>query len=238
MQKTSSLPCRERTALLLVDLQHDFMPGGALPVPEGRQVLAPVRRLMGSGRFGVLVATQDWHPRGHVSFASSDPGREPLETIELHGHEQTLWPDHCLQGSHGAKLHPDLPWAGVSAVIRKGMEQDSDSYSGFRNNWDRAGTRPSTGLAGYLRDRAVTDVVVCGLAREICAKWTAEDAAEAGFHVWFVWDATRPVDAATNDRVAKELSRRGIRVVSTPELLRWPGDPSEHAGAAVHTSWA
>lgn len=198
-------------------------------------MLPLVRRLMGSGRFGVLVATQDWHPRRHVSFASSHQGREPLETVELHGHEQTLWPDHCLQGSHGAKLHPDLPWARVSAVIRKGMDRNSDSYSGFRNNWDRAGTRPSTGLAGYLRDRAVTDVVVCGLAREICVKWTAEDAAEAGFRVWFAWDATRPVDPATNDRVALELSHRGVRVVSTAELLSGPGGGVEQAGEAGHT---
>lgn len=231
MPESGSLGPRDHTALLLVDLQHDFMPGGSLAVPDGHQVISPTRKLMRSGRFGVLIATQDWHPRGHVSFASSHPGRKPLETIELYGHEQTLWPDHCIQGSHGAKLHPDVPWARVSAIVRKGMQRDSDSYSAFRNNWDPSGTRPSTGLAGYLRDRGIAELVVCGLAREICAKWTAEDAAEAGFRVWFVWDATRPVDPASNDRVALELSRLGIRVISAAELLNGSGRASAHAGA-------
>lgn len=208
-----------RGCLLLVDLQPDFMPGGALPVPDGKAVLLPVRELMRSRRFGLFVATQDWHPRGHVSFASSHEGRKPFETIPLHGHEQTLWPDHCIQGSTGAALHPDLAWDTVSTIIRKGMDPDSDSYSGFRNNWTPTGERPPTGLAGYLNERGITDVFVCGLAREICAKWTAEDSANAGFRTWFVWDATRPVDSKADDQVERDLSDRGVILVQAESLL-------------------
>ena len=155
-----------RSALVLVDIQYDFLPGGALAVGEGDRILAPVRALLERDPFALYVATQDWHPRGHVSFASSHPGRAPLETIELHGHPQTLWPDHCVQGTRGAELHPSIPWERVSAVIRKGASLGSDSYSGFRNNWDARAERPPTGLAGYLRERGVDEVFLCGLARD------------------------------------------------------------------------
>jgi len=209
---------KAHTALLLVDIQPDFMPGGALEVPEGDRILGPVKELMGRDLFRLYVATQDWHPEGHVSFASSHPGREPFETIELYGHPQTLWPDHCIQGSPGAALHPDLPQEPIAAVIRKGMEPDSDSYSGFRNNWNPQGERPATGLASYLRERGVRDVVVCGLARDVCGKWTAEDAAEAGFGVTFLWDLTRAVDPGSDDQVRDDLENAGVRVINTDRL--------------------
>jgi len=209
---------REHTALLLVDIQPDFMPGGALEVPGGDEIMGPVRELMRRDLFGLYVATQDWHPEGHVSFASSHEGRKPFESIELYGHPQTLWPDHCIQGTRGAVLHPDLPQEPIAAVIRKGMESDSDSYSGFRNNWNPKGGRPSTGLAGYLRERGVHDVVVCGLARDVCAKWTAEDAAEAGFGVTFLWDLTRAVDRGSDEQVRRDLERAGVRVKTTEQL--------------------
>jgi len=209
---------KSRTALLLVDIQPDFMPGGALEVPDGDAIMPGVRELMGKDLFGLYVATQDWHPEGHVSFASSHEGREPFETIELYGHDQTLWPDHCIQGTPGAALHPDLPQESIAAVIRKGMEPDSDSYSGFRNNWNPQGERPATGLAGYLRERGMRDVVVCGLARDVCAKWTAEDAAEADFGVTFLWDLTRAVDPGTDDKVRADLENAGVRVTESTEL--------------------
>jgi nicotinamidase/pyrazinamidase len=207
-----------RSALLVVDLQPDFLPGGALPVAGGDAILAPVGTLMTSGRFGVVVATQDWHPSGHASFASSHPGRKPFETIALHGHEQTLWPDHCVQGSSGAQLHPALPWTAVAAVIRKGMDQACDSYSGFRNNWNEKGERPPTGLAGYLRERGVTELFVGGLARDYCVKWTAEDGADAGFRVRVIWDLTRPVDPSSDQRVRDELIARGVRIMSSDQF--------------------
>ena len=201
------------TALIVVDVQPDFLPGGALGVPEGDRILAPIRALLERFPFGLAVATQDWHPRGHVSFASSHPGRKPLEVIDVHGHEQTLWPDHCVQGTPGAELSRDLPWERISAIIRKGAQAEVDSYSGFRNNWDARGERPPTGLAGYLRERGVEEVYICGLARDFCVKWTAEDAIEAGFRTTVLWELTRPGGAASDAVVMEGLRRRGVRVV-------------------------
>ncbi len=209
---------RERAALLLADIQPDFMPGGALPVAEGDRILEPVRMLVGSGRFRVILATQDWHPPGHISFASSHPGRHPFETIELYGHPQTLWPDHCVQGTAGARIHPDLPTQAVSAIIRKGMDPACDSYSGFRNNWDSNGLRPATGLAGYLKEAGISDVYLCGLARDFCVKWSAQDAVEAGFRAWFLWDLTRPVDPASDNTVQDELRAHGVNIVDSDRL--------------------
>jgi nicotinamidase/pyrazinamidase len=196
----------------VIDVQHDFPPGGALAVAEGDRILEPVRRLMESDQFGLCVATQDWHPRGHVSFASAHPGSAPFDRIEVHGHEQTLWPDHCVQGTHGAELHPALPWERASAIIRKGADPAVDSYSGFRNNWDARGERPHTGLAGYLRERGIARVVLCGLARDYCVKWSAEDAVAAGLEATFLWEATRAVDPRADERVEAELGRAGVRV--------------------------
>jgi nicotinamidase/pyrazinamidase len=202
-----------RRALIIVDVQPDFLPGGALGVAEGDAILAPIRELLARFPFDLAVATQDWHPRGHVSFASSHPGRRPFDVIDVHGHPQTLWPDHCVQGTAGAELSPGLPWERVSAIIRKGAQQEVDSYSGFRNNWDAQGERPLTGLAGYLREREVEEVYLCGLARDFCVKWSAEDAVAAGFRTTVLWDLTRPVVAESDASVRQELERAGVRVV-------------------------
>jgi nicotinamidase/pyrazinamidase len=211
-------PMADRTALLVVDVQPDFLPGGHLAVGEGDRILPGVRTLMESEAFPVKVATQDWHPPEHASFASNHPDTEPFQTIQLHGHEQVLWPDHCVQGSPGARLHPDMPWKEVHAVIRKGTDPQVDSYSGFRNNWGPSGDRPATGLAGYLREREVEAVVVCGLARDYCVRWTAEDAAEAGFQTTLVWDLTRSVDPSGDDALRRELESRGIHITTLQEL--------------------
>jgi nicotinamidase/pyrazinamidase len=208
-----------RAALLLVDVQPDFLPGGALAVAGGDEILAPLRALLHRDPFALYVATQDWHPRGHVSFASTHRGRQPFDVIELHGHEQTLWPDHCVQGTPGAALHPDLPWDRISAVIRKGADPDVDSYSGFRNNWDAAGTRPVTGLGGCLRERGVEELFLCGLARDFCVKWSAEDAAAAGFRTRVLWDLTRPVDPGSDERVRRDLERAGVAVLRGTDTL-------------------
>ena len=213
-------PGRDRAALVVVDVQPDFLPGGALAVPEGDAILGPLRALMDGLPFALAVATQDWHPRGHVSFASAHSGRRPLDTVQVHGHPQTLWPDHCVQGTPGAELHESLAGARLSAVIRKGAQQDVDSYSGFRNNWDAAGQRPPTGLAGYLRERGVDEVFVCGLARDFCVKWTAEDAAAAGFRTTVLWDLTRPVIPASDEEVERDLKRAGVRVVRDAAIAR------------------
>ena len=199
-------------------MQPDFMPGGALAVEGGDELVGPVGALMASGRFPLQVATQDWHPPGHVSFASVHPGRKPFETVDLYGRPQMLWPDHCVQGSPGAALHRGLPWAAVSAVIRKGADASVDSYSGFKNNWNRDGRRPATGLGGYLRDRGVRTVFLCGLARDYCVLWSAEDAVEMGFEVFVLWDLTRPVDPASDDAVRASMERVGVRVASAAQL--------------------
>ena len=206
------------TALILTDIQPDFLPGGALAVPRGDEILEPLRRLLERDPFGLYVATQDWHPPGHVSFASSHPGHAPLEEIQLYGHPQTLWPDHCIQGTPGAALASGLPWERVAAIVRKATDPHIDSYSAFRNNWDPGGERPPTGLAGYLTERGITDVVLCGLARDYCVKWSAEDAAAAGFRTVCLWDLTRPIDPGADDDVRADLERAGVRIATSSEF--------------------
>ncbi|NIU35138.1 MAG: bifunctional nicotinamidase/pyrazinamidase [Gemmatimonadetes bacterium] len=209
---------RERSALILVDIQPDFCPGGALPVEEGDAILPGIRKLMESDLFGLQAATQDWHPAGHVSFASNHDGHEPMDVIELHGHDQTLWPDHCVQGTPGAELHPDLPWESVAVIVRKGTQRDADSYSGFRNNWNAEGERPSTGLAGYLKERGVETLYLCGLARDVCVKWTAEDGAAEGFDVYYLWDLTRGVDPSADEEVRADLEDAGVAIIEADRL--------------------
>jgi nicotinamidase/pyrazinamidase len=200
-------------ALIVVDLQVDFLPGGALAVAGGDEILDPIARLVDSGRHAVVIATQDWHPPGHASFASSHPGRQPFVEIELHGRPQVLWPDHCVQGSGGAELHPSLPRPPLTAIVRKGTDPQVDSYSAFRNNWDAQGTRRPTGLAGMLRELAVDAVDLVGLARDVCVRWSAEDAAAAGFETTVLWELTRPVDPGSDAAVRTAMIERGVRVV-------------------------
>jgi nicotinamidase/pyrazinamidase len=209
---------RRRSALLVVDLQPDFMPGGALAVAGGDLLVGPIRELMGLDLFGLTIATQDWHPPGHASFASAHPGYRPFDTLKLYGRPQILWPDHCVQGSAGARLHPGLPWERAAAIVRKGMERDVDSYSALRNNWDRHGERPATGLGGYLHERGIGALYLCGLARDFCVKWSAEDGAAAGFATAVLWDLTRPVDPAADALVAEALGRSGVQLLDSGGL--------------------
>ena len=209
----------DTTALLVVDVQPDFMPGGALPVAGGDELVEPISALMHGDRFAHRVATQDWHPSGHVSFASSHEGQRPFDTIELNGHEQVLWPDHCVQGTAGAALHADLPLGRFDMIQRKGMRPDVDSYSGFSENWNAAGGRPPTGLGGWLRERGVTDVLVCGLARDVCVAWTAQDAAEAGFRSWCLWDLSRSVDPDGDAELRRTLADAGVQVIESADLV-------------------
>ncbi len=205
---------RDRTALLVVDVQRDFLAGGSLAVPEGERILEPLAALMRRNVYRHVVATQDWHPPNHVSFASRHPGRQPFETITLYGREQVLWPDHCIAGSAGAALHPDLPWDRVAAIVRKGMDAEADSYSGFRNNFDRHGSRHPTGLAGFLRERGIEAVDVCGLARDYCVRFTADDAAALGFRARVLWELTRSVDASADASLRRALENRSVGIVT------------------------
>ena len=207
---------RSRDALLVVDLQHDFLPGGALAVNDGDEIVAPVARL--APAFDVVVATQDFHPMGHVSFASSHPGRRPYETIPLYGGAQELWPDHCVQGTRGAQIHAGFPDRAATLILRKGTRKDVDSYSALRENLGPDGKRPSTGLAAWLQARGVRRAFVCGLARDFCVRWSALDAAEAGFETYVVDDLTRAVVPERRGEVDAELSARGVRLARGREL--------------------
>jgi nicotinamidase/pyrazinamidase len=175
-------------ALLIVDLQNDFCPGGALEVPDGDKVVPIINKL--SKAFNIVIQTQDWHPEGHSSFASSHSGKEPFETIEMSYGEQVLWPDHCVQGSEGAEFHPELNTKRSQLIIRKGFRKEIDSYSAFYENDDTT----STGLSGYLREREIDTLHVAGLATDFCVKWSVLDGLKEGFYITVVEDAVKGID--------------------------------------------
>lgn len=200
-------------ALIVVDLQPDFMPGGALPCHEGDAIVADIAQLLASRRYRTVVATQDWHPPTHASFASQHAGRQAFEIISLHGQPQTLWPDHCVQGTPGAALDARVDWSAADMILRKGGRTAVDSYSAFRENHDADGQRPSTGLAGWLRERGIAEVHVCGLARDYCVLWTAQDALDAGLRARFLWDLTRPVSPANDGPTRQALAAAGIALL-------------------------
>lgn len=205
-------PFAPSIALLVIDLQPDFMPGGALACHEGDAIVADIAALLASRRYSTVVATQDWHPPGHASFASSHPGHAPFETIPLHGHPQVLWPDHCVQGAPGAALDDRVDWTQVDLILRKGTRPQVDSYSAFRENHGPDGERPTTGLAGWLRERGIEEVHMCGLARDYCVLWSAQDAVTAGFRVRFLWDLTRPVTPSGDAPTLAALEEVGIAI--------------------------
>ncbi len=175
-------------ALIVIDVQNDFCPGGALAVAEGDAVVPVVNRLI--ARFEHVVLTQDWHPAGHSSFASSHAGAAPFSTVPMPYGEQTLWPDHCIQGTRGAEFHPDLVWTKAELVVRKGFRRAIDSYSAFFEN-DR--TTP-TGLSGYLRERGIVRVTLAGLATDFCVAYSALDARRLGFEATVVMEGCRAID--------------------------------------------
>ena len=204
-------------ALILVDIQNDFVPGGALAVPEGDRIVPLVNELQSKGRFDLVVATQDWHPPGHGSFAASHAGKRVYDAIDLNGLPQVLWPVHCVQGTPGAAFVPGLDTRRIKKVFQKGTDPAIDSYSGFFDN----GHRKSTGLGDYLRQQGVTDVYVCGLATDYCVKFTALDARQLGFRTWLIEDASRGVNVKPGDvsRAVEEMKAAGVTVVKSSEIL-------------------
>jgi nicotinamidase/pyrazinamidase len=200
--------------LILVDIQNDFLPGGALAVPAGDQVIPVANRLM--PQFDLVVATQDWHPRNHGSFAANHPGKRPGHVVDLHGTKQVLWPVHCVQETHGAKLAPRLDASRIHKIFRKGEDPAIDSYSGFFDN----GHRRSTGLGEYLSSRAVTRVHVMGLATDYCVRATALDARKLGFEVVLILDGCRGVNLSPDDVASaiSEMKRAGVKVETSDEL--------------------
>ncbi|MBP4000753.1 bifunctional nicotinamidase/pyrazinamidase [Pseudomonas koreensis] len=208
------MPISPRTALLVIDVQNDFIPGGQLAVPEGDLIVPLINRL--AGQFKQVIIAQDWHPAGHTSFASSHPGRQPYDVIQLPYGEQTLWPDHCIQGSHGAEFHSGLDLPHAQLIIRKGCNPDIDSYSAFLEA-DRVTT---TGLAGYLKERGIDTVYMVGLALDFCVMFSALDARAAGFNAFVVLDACRAIDL--NGSLATAIERMqvaGVGLIQSTELL-------------------
>jgi nicotinamidase/pyrazinamidase len=202
------------SVLLVIDVQNDFCPGGALAVPGGDAVIPVIRRI--APRFEHIVLTQDWHTLDHQSFASAHAGKRPCEQIEVSYGAQTLWPDHCVQGTRGAEFHPDLQLTRAEMILRKGFRAEIDSYSAFFEN-DRT---TATGLAGYLRERGLTRVFLCGLAYDFCVGFSALDARRLGFEAMVIHDACRAIDL--NGSVAQmdaEFARVGVRVIDSASLL-------------------
>jgi len=199
--------------LLVIDVQQDFLPGGALAVPDGDAVIAPINRL--ARAFEQVVITQDWHPLNHISFAASHPGRAAFETIDLPYGRQVLWPVHCVQGTSGADLASALDVPHAQLIIRKGWHADIDSYSAFME----ADRRTPTGLAGYLREHGFTRVFVTGLATDFCVAWTALDGRAAGFEVSVIEDACRAIDLdGSMARAWQKMAAAGVRRAATPAL--------------------
>lgn len=199
-------------ALLIVDVQNDFCPGGALEVPAGDEVVPVINKL--AGKFEHVIQSQDWHSDGHSSFASSHRGKNPFDTTVLYYGEQILWPDHCIQGSHGAEFHPDLDTTRTQVTVRKGFRPGIDSYSTFFENDHQT----KTGLAGYLKDLNITDLYTCGLATDFCVKWSVLDGLQEGFNMFVIEDAVRGIDLdGSVDQAWKEMKEAGAQVVRSDE---------------------
>jgi len=215
LAKTSKIKPGAGDALIVVDVQNDFCPGGRLAVQKGDEVVPVINAL--AQRFENVVLTQDWHPAGHQSFATSHPGKKPFDSIELAYGEQVLWPDHCVQGSDGAALHKNLSVPHAQLVVRKGFRREVDSYSAFLE----ADRKSRTGLKGYLDERGVKRVFVCGLATDFCVAWTALDARKLGFAALVVEDACRAIDMQGSLSAALEkMKKAGVERIDSSDIAQ------------------
>lgn len=203
-----------KKALILVDLQNDFIPGGALAAPDGDQVIPVANTIM--EKFDLVVATQDWHPADHGSFASQYPGKKPGEFVTLNGLEQILWPDHCVQNTRGAEFVAGLDISQITHVIQKGMDKNIDSYSGFFDN----DHRKATGLGDYLDSRGIDELAVMGLATDYCVKFTALDARELGFTTALIREGVRGVEINAGDcgKALRAMEEAGVKIISVEDL--------------------
>jgi nicotinamidase/pyrazinamidase len=206
-----------KRALIIVDVQNDFCPGGALAVPNGDQVVGAINTIVESGQYDLVVATQDWHPAGHGSFASANPGSNPYDSIDLNGLPQVLWPDHCVQNTPGAEFHPDLNTEAIQRVFQKGTDPTVDSYSGFFDN----GRRNPSGLAEYLTENEVTRVDVVGLATDYCVKATATDAKNLGFDTSILLAGCRAVNVSPKDGeiALSQMAGSGITLIASSTIV-------------------
>lgn len=198
--------------LIVIDVQNDFMPGGSLAIPAGDKIVPIINRIQ--DKFDLIVAAQDWHPRDHVSFASNHSGKKSFDQIEIHGQLQTLWPDHCIQGTTGSLFHPKLQTQNWEAIFRKGTDREIDSYSAFYDN----GHLKSTGLAGYLREKGASQIYFCGLAADICVYYSLYDALKEGFTCFFIEDASQPMDVAGFEAIRNRMISLGVQIVSSENI--------------------
>ena len=200
-------------ALVIIDVQNDFMPGGSLEVPDGDLIVPVINRIQ--AKFDLVAITQDWHPQNHVSFASNHPDEQPYNKIDVQGADQILWPDHCVQGTPGASFHPALSTDGASVIFRKGMNPLVDSYSGFYDNRRQI----STGMSGYLKEKKITELYFCGLAADICVYYTIIDALNEGFSSTLIEDASRPLNNETFPFIKQDLINRGARIINSDDII-------------------
>lgn len=207
-------PVMKRSALLIIDMQYDFCPGGALAVKDGDAIIPVINRL--ASLFSPVITTQDWHPRHHISFASCHPGKKQFQTVVFNGKKQTLWPDHCVKGSRGARIHDDLDQKPVNLILRKGTREWLDSYSAFFEN----DTITSTGLEAYLKALEVTHVYLCGLATDVCVFFSAMDAVRCGFKTHVMSDAIKGVDKPRGaiEKSITQMKRSGVSFKESAEI--------------------
>ncbi len=199
-------------ALIIIDVQNDFMPGGSLAVTKGDLIIPVINTLQ--AKFDLVIATQDWHPANHKSFAANHVNKKPFEKIILNGLEQLLWPDHCVQGTKGAEFHPELKTNLIEAIFRKGMNPEMDSYSGFYDN----GHQKSTGLAGFLREKKTETLYFSGLCTDICVYFTIQDALAAGFKSVLIENASCPLDSKQVYKIKTKLLQQGVEIVEAEKI--------------------
>lgn len=198
--------------LVLIDVQNDFMPGGSLEVKNGDTIIPVINKII--PKFDLIVATQDWHPKSHKSFASNHQDKKAFDNILLNSYQQTLWPDHCVQNSQGAKFHPQLKTNSIEAIFRKGMDPEIDSYSGFYDN----NHQKSTGLAGYLREKKANSLYFCGLAADICVYYSMLDAVKEKFKVHLLQDATQALDPKNFKNQIDDYNKSGVSILNSNDL--------------------
>ena len=198
--------------LVIIDAQNDFMPGGALAVPNGDLIVPSINQLQ--EKFDLVIATQDWHPKKHASFASSHKGSEEFEVINLDGIDQVMWPDHCIQNTNGANFHADLKTSKIEAIFRKGTDIKIDSYSGFYDN----ARLKSTGLTGYLKEKDASELYFVGLAAEYCVYFSILDALSEGFQVTLLEDGTKALKEEAFEKARIDILRKGGRIINSEEL--------------------
>lgn len=199
--------------LVIVDVQNDFMPGGSLPVSGADRIISVINQLQ--DHFDLIIATQDWHPQNHTSFASNHTGKNPFDKAFINGMEETLWPDHCVQGTPGAEFTSGMETNKIAVIFRKGMNPEVDSYSGFYDNHRKV----STGLSGYLKEKGVSKVYFCGLAADICVYFTIKDAVKEGFTARLIEDASHPLNASEYEILKKELVVKGVKIVNSKDII-------------------